>query len=135
MDESQSHSRRIFHLGNLRRVAGQKSHGHANHPGKCRGLSSRSGFNDQKIGDFYAACMDTSAIEAAGAKPMASDLAAIDALQDRKGLEAEIARLHRETNNVAFSFGAIPDFKNSSQMIGLAHQGGLGLPDRDYYLR
>jgi predicted metalloendopeptidase len=94
-----------------------------------------AGSNDQKIGDFYAACMDTSAIEAAGAKPMASDLAAIDALQDRKGLEAEIARLHRETNNVAFSFGAIPDFKNSSQMIGLAHQGGLGLPDRDYYLR
>ena len=94
-----------------------------------------AGTNDQKIGDFYASCMDTSAIEAAGAKPLASDFAAIEAIQDRKGLDAEIAHLHLENTNVAFAFGAIPDFKNSSQMIGVAHQGGLGMPDRDYYLR
>ena len=91
--------------------------------------------NYSKIGDFYASCMDTTAIEAAGAKPLASDFAAIEAVADRKGLDAEIARLHLENTNVAFAFGAIPDFRNSSQMIGLAHQAGLGLPDRDYYLR
>jgi len=93
------------------------------------------GSNDKKIGDFYASCMDTAAIETAGAKPLASDFAAIETIADRKDLDAEIARLHIENNNVAFAFGAIPDFRNSSQMIGLAHQAGLGLPDRDYYLR
>jgi len=94
-----------------------------------------AGTNDQKIGDFYASCMDTSAIEAAGAKPLSADFAAIDAIQDRKGLDAEIAKLHRESDYVIFAFGSTPDFKNSSQMIGIAHQGGLGMPDRDYYLR
>jgi len=94
-----------------------------------------SGSNDQKIGDFYASCMDTTAIEAAGAKPLAVDFAAIDAITDRKSLDAEIARLHHDGLNAGFVFGALPDFKNSSQMIALAHQGGLGLPDRDYYLR
>ena len=96
---------------------------------------SVSGSNDQKIGDFYASCMDTTAIEAAGAKPLTVDFAAIEAISDRKSLDAEIARLHRDGLNAAFAFGALPDFKNSSQMIALARQGGLGLPDRDYYLR
>jgi putative endopeptidase len=93
------------------------------------------GSNEQKIGDFYSSCMDTTAIDAAGSKPLATDLAAVDAIQDRKGLDSEIARLHRQVNNVAFVFGSTPDFKNSSQMIAIAHQGGLGMPDRDYYLR
>ncbi len=93
------------------------------------------GSNEQKIGDFYSSCMDTSVIEAAGSKPLAGDLKAIEAIQDRKGLDSEIARLHRQVNNVAFGFGSTPDFKNSSQMIAVAHQGGLGMPDRDYYLR
>ena len=93
------------------------------------------GSNEQKIGDFYSSCMDTTAIDAAGSKPLTTDLAAVDAIQDRKGLDSEIARLHRQVNNVAFVFGSTPDFKNSSQMIAIAHQGGLGMPDRDYYLR
>jgi putative endopeptidase len=97
--------------------------------------SAAAGSNEQKIGDFYSSCMDTTAIEAAGSKPLAADLAAVDAIQDRKGLDSEIARLHRQVNNVAFVFGSTPDFKNSSQMIAIAHQGGLGMPDRDYYLR
>jgi predicted metalloendopeptidase len=94
-----------------------------------------AGSNEQKIGDFYSSCMDTTAIDAAGSKPLTTDLAAVDAIQDRKGLDSEIARLHRQVNNVAFVFGSTPDFKNSSQMIAIAHQGGLGMPDRDYYLR
>jgi putative endopeptidase len=94
-----------------------------------------SGSNEQKIGDFYSSCMDATAIDAAGSKPIATDLSAVEAIQDRKGLDSEIARLHRQVNNVAFGFGSIPDFKNSSQMIAIAHQGGLGMPDRDYYLR
>jgi putative endopeptidase len=94
-----------------------------------------AGSNEQKIGDFYASCMDASAIEAVGSKPLVSELAEVEAIQDRKGLDSEIARLHRQANNVAFGFGSVPDFKNSSQMIAVAHQGGLGMPDRDYYLR
>ncbi len=93
------------------------------------------GSNEQKIGDFYSSCMDTAAVDAAGSKPLAAHLATIEAIQDRKGLDSEVARLHRQENNVAFGFGATPDFKNSSQMIAMAHQGGLGMPDRDYYLR
>ncbi len=94
-----------------------------------------AGSNEQKIGDFYSSCMDATAIDAAGSKPLAADLGAVDAIHDRKGLDSEIARLHRQVNNVAFGFGATPDFKNSSQTIAVAHQGGLGMPDRDYYLR
>jgi putative endopeptidase len=93
------------------------------------------GSNEQKIGDFYSSCMDAAAIDSAGIKPLAADLAAVGAIQDRKGLDSEIAQLHRQVNNVAFGFGSTPDFKNSSQMIAVAHQGGLGMPDRDYYLR
>jgi predicted metalloendopeptidase len=94
-----------------------------------------SGSNEQKIGDFYSSCMDSAAIDAAGSKPLTADLAAVDAIHDRKGLDSEIARLHRQVINVAFVFESTPDFKNSSQMIAIARQGGLGMPDRDYYLR
>ena len=94
-----------------------------------------AGSNEQKIGDFYASCMDTTAIEAAGLKPIAADLAAIDAINDRKTLDAEIAHLQREGAAVVFRFGSAQDFKDSSRFIAQAGQGGLGMPDRDYYLR
>ncbi|HXJ11689.1 MAG TPA: M13 family metallopeptidase [Candidatus Limnocylindrales bacterium] len=94
-----------------------------------------AGSNDQKIGDFYSSCMDATAIDAAGSKPLAADFASIAAIQNRKGLDSEIARLHRQASNVAFAYGSTPDFKNSSQMIAVARQGGLGMPDREYYLR
>ncbi len=94
-----------------------------------------AGSNEQKIGDFYASCMDTAAVDAAGIKPIAAELAAIGSIHDRSSLDAEIARLHRENVNVVFEFGSSPDFKNSDRMIADANQGGLGMPDRDYYLR
>lgn len=79
--------------------------------------------------------MDTSAIEAAGVKPIANDLAAIDAMNDRKALDAEIARLQHEGAGVLFRFGAGQDFKDSTKVIAQAFQGGLGMPNRDYYFR
>src|SRR5271166_5349118 len=94
-----------------------------------------TGSNQQKIGDFYASCMDTSAIEAAGLKPLASELESIESIQDRKAVDAGIARLQREGINAALAFGSITDFKDSSQKIALAYQAGLGMPDRDYYFR
>jgi putative endopeptidase len=93
------------------------------------------GSNEQKIGDFYASCMDTSAIEAAGLKPIAGELATIDAINDRKSLDAAIVRLQREGASVLFRFGSAQDIKDSTRVIAAASQGGLGMPDRDYYFR
>jgi len=94
-----------------------------------------AGSNQQKIGDFYASCMDTAAIDAAGLKPIAADLSAIDAVSDRKALDAAIVLLQRQGADVLFRFSSGQDYKDSSKVIAQASQGGLGMPDRDYYLR
>ena len=97
--------------------------------------TAAAGSNEQKIGDYYASCMDTTAIEAAGLQPIASELAAIDAIKDRKSLEATIAKLQREGASVVFRFSSGQDIKDSTRVIAMASQGGLGMPDRDYYFR
>src|ERR1700675_2666637 len=94
-----------------------------------------SGSNEQKIGAFYASCMDTSAIETAGLKPIEGELAAVNGITDRKSLDATIAHLQREGSNAVFRFGSGQDIKDSTRVIAIASQGGLGMPDRDYYLR
>jgi putative endopeptidase len=91
--------------------------------------------NEQKIGDYYASCMDESAIEQAGTKPLANDLQSIASLQSKDQLPKEIVRLHREGADVMFGFDSGSDFKNASQIIAQVDQGGLGLPDRDYYFK
>jgi putative endopeptidase len=91
--------------------------------------------NEQKIGDYYASCMDESAIEKAGTKPLDHDLKSIAALKSKSNLAKEAMRLHREGTDVLFSFGSGSDFKNASQIIAEVDQGGLGLPDRDYYFK
>jgi putative endopeptidase len=93
------------------------------------------GSNEQRVGDFYASCMDTAAIEAAGAKPIAGELAAIDAMNDRSALLSQVAALHKEGIQAVFDFSSTQDFADSTKVIGDADQGGLGMPDRDYYLR
>lgn len=93
------------------------------------------GSNEQKIGDLYASCMDTAAINGQGLRPLARDLAAIDAMHDATGLLEQAAHLEREGGGVLFHFGSDQDFQDSSEVIGEADQGGLGLPDRDYYTR
>jgi putative endopeptidase len=94
-----------------------------------------AGSNEQKVGDFYASCMDSTAIESAGIKPIASELAAIDAMNDRNALLAQIAALHNEGIQAVFDFSSTQDFVDSTKVIGDAGQGGLGMPDRDYYIR
>jgi len=93
------------------------------------------GSNEQKIGDFYASCMDEKQINAEGAKPLDAEFARIGAIQSVAELEAEIARLQGMGVRALFNFGSTQDEKNSSQVIGSADQGGLGLPDRDYYTK
>ena len=94
-----------------------------------------AGTNEQKIGDFYSSCMDATAIDAAGAKPIEAELTQIAAVQTLADLEAETARLHKQGVGVLFRFNSTQDAKDSSQVIGAAFQGGLGLPEREYYLK
>ena len=91
--------------------------------------------NDEKIGAFYASCMDTAAAEATGAKPLVPELARIALIRTTADLVSEVARLHRSGRSALFGFSGGPDFKNSALTIVNASQGGLGLPDREYYFR
>ncbi len=96
---------------------------------------AKPGSNDQKLGDFYASCMNRSAIDAAGLKPLEPEFRRIAAIRNLPELEAEVARLQAMGAGVLFGFYARQDFKNSSEEIANASQGGLGLPDRDGYLK
>ena len=87
----------------------------------------------QKIGDYYASCMDEKAIDAKGAQPLQPELEKIGQLKSKKDL-AEIAASMR-SDGVLFGFGSAQDYRDASQVIAEADQGGLGLPDRDYYLK
>jgi endothelin-converting enzyme/putative endopeptidase len=87
------------------------------------------------IGDYYAACMDEKTVEAAGLKPLEDELGQIRGLRDKAQLAAVVARLQREGADVMFQFSSGQDFKDSNQVIAQVDQGGLGLPERDYYLK
>jgi putative endopeptidase len=89
----------------------------------------------RKLGTFYASCMDSTTVERAGIEPIADELARIEAIGDRAELLDEIARLHTLGYGGAFSFGAVADAKNAAHIMANASQGGLTLPDREYYLR
>jgi putative endopeptidase len=91
--------------------------------------------DEQKIGDYYKACMDTDAIEAKGLAPVEPLLSEIDALKNKEQLAALAGKLQRIGVNVFFGFGEQQDFKDASKQIAIASQGGLGLPEKDYYLR
>jgi putative endopeptidase len=95
--------------------------------------SAPAGSNERKIGDFYAAGMDSAAIEALGWQPIAADLNRIAAIGDMNGVQMELSRQHSMNISPLFGFGSEQDPKNSTQVIGAIYQGGLGLPERDYY--
>src|SRR5581483_16799 len=88
---------------------------------------------NQKIGDYYTSCMDEPAIESKGAAPLKGDLDRIARISSKAEL-AEVASA-MSTDNVLFSFYSIQDYRDASQVVANADQGGLGLPDRDYYLK
>src|SRR5882724_7378121 len=89
----------------------------------------------QKVGDYYASGMDEKTIETARIKPLEDELKRIDAIKDRAGLLNAIARLHTIGVDAFFEFGSGQDANDSTRDIAQAHQGGLGLPDRDYYAK
>ncbi|MFL6606299.1 MAG: M13 family metallopeptidase [Steroidobacteraceae bacterium] len=91
----------------------------------------------QKIGDYFAACMDTEAVEKGGIGPIKDDLARIEALRDRKRMAALLADFHMRvaTAGLFFGVGVQQDAKDASKQIAFVDAGGIGLPDRDYYLK
>ena len=95
----------------------------------------RRGSITRRVGDYYAACMDSVAAERAGVTPMQPDLAGIEAMTSLADLPAELGWLHAQGGRAAFAFGAGPDPKRSTLTIAIAGQGGLGMPERDYYLK
>jgi len=91
----------------------------------------------QKIGDFFGACMDEAAVEKAGAAPLAAGLKKIDALESKDALSTLLPALQLATSGrgMMFGFGSDQDFADATQVITFLDAGGLGLPDRDYYFK
>ena len=100
----------------------------------------------QKIGDYWAACMDESGIEAAGLKPLQAELDHVAALKSKKEITLEIAHIHHlfpgaweqsdnQTNSPFFGFTGQQDYDDASKVVAQIDQGGLSLPSRDYYIK
>jgi predicted metalloendopeptidase len=91
--------------------------------------------NEQRIGDYYASCLDENAIEQKGATPVAPLLREIDATSDRTALVRLAGRFNHDGLPAFLQIGPAPDNRDSSMFIATIGQGSLGLPDRDLYLR
>src|ERR1700688_2221978 len=87
----------------------------------------------QKIGDYYASCVDEKTIESKGAEPLKTDLGQIAKIDSKAEIADVAAAMIQE--NVLFRFDSTQDFRDATQVIAEADQGGLGLPDRDYYVK
>src|ERR1700730_16051199 len=90
---------------------------------------------EQKIGDYYFACMDMKTVDAKGGEPLKAEIARIAALTSKKDLPELLAHMIKTGSGPLLRIGSEPDAKNSSQIIAGLDQGGLGMPDRDYYLK
>lgn len=93
------------------------------------------GTPERKIGDFFNAYMDTETLNELGAKPIASDLDAIQALDSHEAVAEHMARMFRSGVSIPFGFYVYPDAKDPQTNAMYMYQAGLGLPDRDYYLK
>lgn len=102
---------------------------------KASAAHAPMGSDEQKIGDYYASCMDTVAIDKAGLAPIQAELDRIAAIKSREELIPEIAHLQRINVNVFLGLGADQDLKDATREIATMDQGGIGLPEKDYYLR
>lgn len=96
---------------------------------------STRGSIDQITGDFYASCMDEPRIDRLGIEPLKPQLAQISAIQDSAGIQREIQRLHTIGISVPFQVYGMSDDRNPNDVIVQINAAGLGLPDRDYYLK
>ena len=97
--------------------------------------TSGASADQKKIGDYYASCMAETEIEAKGTTPLGPDLQRVDAIKDKNEVPAVAGHLQTVGTTAFFGFGSAPDFKDSTQYMLIYAQGGLGLPDRDYYIK
>ncbi|MCB9046006.1 MAG: M13 family metallopeptidase [Chitinophagales bacterium] len=95
--------------------------------------SAAQGTAEQKVGDFYKSGMDTTAIDAAGIKPLEGVLAGVDNMKTADDIVKELSNLHTIGLAQVYGFSVSPDDKNVTKQICQIGQGGLGMPDRDYY--
>ncbi|HEY1270937.1 MAG TPA: M13 family metallopeptidase, partial [Terriglobales bacterium] len=102
---------------------------------KAASAGASRGALDQKIGDFYGACMDDKAADAKGIEPLKPELDRVAAVNDKNGLMDAIARVHLIGSNPLFNFYSSPDLHNADMVIAYIDQGGLTLPDRNYYIK
>ncbi|MEQ1833419.1 MAG: M13 family metallopeptidase [Candidatus Eisenbacteria bacterium] len=96
---------------------------------------AKPGSNTAKLRDYYASCMDSTGAERAGGQPIAGLLADIRALGSNNDIARKLGWLHANGIGGLFGFFAAQDPKHSENVIAVVSQGGLGLPDRDFYLR
>ncbi|MFZ0912578.1 MAG: M13 family metallopeptidase [Candidatus Korobacteraceae bacterium] len=89
----------------------------------------------QKVGDYYAACMDESTVEKKGTAPLQPEMERIAAIKTKQEIIPQVAYMHSQGITVLFSFYPMPDMHDSSLTIPNLDQGGITLPDRDYYLK
>jgi putative endopeptidase len=101
----------------------------------AKNTAAPKGSSEQKVGDFYAACMAEEKIEGEGITPLQAELSKIDKIKDKRDLQAEFATLHTAGVNALFQVGSKQDAKNSAEVIVEIWQGGLGLPEGEYYFK
>src|SRR6478609_635227 len=92
-----------------------------------------NGSNEQKIGDFYESFMDTTARDQKGITPLLSEYKKIDAISNQSDLAGYFGYANKSGRNIPFSLGVEVDYKDPKQYMLLTWQGGIGLPDREYY--
>jgi putative endopeptidase len=102
---------------------------------RASGADAEPGSVDQMVGNYYSAGMDTDSIEALGLAPIQPWLDRIEAVASIDDIRGVVVELHQMGIGVLFSQSVIPDFEDPTESLLYLDQGGLGLPDRDYYLR
>jgi putative endopeptidase len=102
---------------------------------KAAASHASAGSDEQKIGDYYASCMDTAAIEKKGLAVLRPQLDEIAALTSKAALTPLLAHLQKLEVDAFFEPGSQQDFQDATKEIAVVDQGGLGLPEKDYYLR
>jgi len=90
---------------------------------------------EKMVGDFYASCLDEATIENKGTLPLQPDLARIESMKSKSDLVTQIAYMHQQGTPALFAFYGQPDMHDSNETIAYLDQGGLTLPDRDYYIK
>ena len=119
----------------LRGIVDGLSQSQAQTQAQARAPAGKGEPEARKLADLYASFMDEARLEALGLKPLQAEFAAIDALPDRSAIPALMAHLSRIGAGAPFDFQVDQDARNSLQYAVIVHQSGLGMPDRDYYLK